>query len=212
MADWQNPCGGTRWRMAPDGIRVELEEEGFAAYEPGTAAFSQLSQTWDNWGDLITDAAQEWEVPPEWILGIMTAETGFLSHDPAAQARAGSPAGARGLMQLMPQYFGGDLTDPAHNVDLGVEFLAELDERTGGQLPLMTANYNAGSLRCSPGRNEWGWVIDDNYTRKVIEGSNAAYQHLDLTPRGSAGEGLLVMPVLAVGAAILLGATLGRAS
>jgi soluble lytic murein transglycosylase len=72
--------------------------------------------------------------------------------DPAAQ----SSAGARGLMQLMPntakrtaKRFGiefdlGQLLDPAYNVKLGVAHLGELMDDWKGSHILMFASYNAG--------------------------------------------------------------------
>ena len=71
-----------------------------------------------------------------------------------------SPAGARGLMQVMPgtaelmagklekPYVKGDLTgDPAYNVTLGAAYLAQLVEEFGPTVALIAAGYNAG-----PGR------------------------------------------------------------
>lgn len=71
-----------------------------------------------------------------------------------------SPAGARGLMQVMPgtadlmagklgkAYVLGDLTeDPAYNVALGAGYLAQLVEEFGPAVALIASGYNAG-----PGR------------------------------------------------------------
>lgn len=71
-----------------------------------------------------------------------------------------SPAGARGLMQVMPgtaelmagkldkPYVKGDLTsNPAYNVTLGAAYLAQLVEEFGPTVALIAAGYNAG-----PGR------------------------------------------------------------
>ncbi|PKP63941.1 MAG: lytic transglycosylase, partial [Alphaproteobacteria bacterium HGW-Alphaproteobacteria-8] len=110
-----------------------------------------------------------------------------------------SPAGARGLMQLMPgtaqkvsrdlgvRYDLGALTgDPAYNVKLGKAYLAEMLAQFGGAKMLAAAAYNAG-----PGRaDQWVGRLGDprqamdpvdwiehipftetrNYVQRVMEG------------------------------------------
>lgn len=74
--------------------------------------------------------------------------------------RARSPAGAQGLMQLMPDtaaatakdlgmaYQEAWLTsDPAYNVTLGSAFLRKLVDEFGPAIPLVAAGYNAGPRR-----------------------------------------------------------------
>ena len=78
-----------------------------------------------------------------------------------------SPAGARGLMQVMPgtaklmaaktgkDYVLSDLTDdPAYNVGLGSAYLAQLVEEFGPAVALIASGYNAG-----PGRPR-RWVTE----------------------------------------------------
>ncbi len=75
---------------------------------------------------------------------------------------AGSGAGAKGLMQLMPStarqqahllglpYSAGRLTsDPAYNVTLGSEYLKGLVDRFGPSLALIAVGYNAGPNRAA---------------------------------------------------------------
>ncbi|WP_083445075.1 lytic transglycosylase domain-containing protein [Pseudorhodobacter aquimaris] len=78
-----------------------------------------------------------------------------------------SPAGARGLMQVMPgtaklmaakmgqDYALGNLTsDPAYNVRLGAGYLAQLVEEFGPAVALIASGYNAG-----PGRPR-SWITE----------------------------------------------------
>jgi soluble lytic murein transglycosylase-like protein len=59
-----------------------------------------------------------------------------------------SPAGARGIMQLMPdtaaQYGVADICDPAQNIKGGVHFLKDLTAQFQGNMMLVAAAYNAG--------------------------------------------------------------------
>jgi len=86
-------------------------------------------------------------------LAIARRESEF---DPRAQ----SPVGARGLMQVMPAtaeivskrlglaYGVGKLTaDPAYNVTLGAQYLAEMIETFGPSIALIASGYNAGPRR-----------------------------------------------------------------
>lgn len=87
---------------------------------------------------------------PALVFGMMRAES-------AMQADARSPAGARGLLQLMPgtaqgvarrtglRYEGAaDLYRPERNIALGIAHLHELAQRFDGDWTLVAAAYNAG--------------------------------------------------------------------
>ncbi len=91
------------------------------------------------------------------VLAIVRAESAF---NPGAR----SPAGALGLMQLMPETAkltarragirhtgGGALFEPAHNIALGTHYLAQMLARYDGNFAMAAAAYNAG-----PGRvRQW---------------------------------------------------------
>ena len=95
----------------------------------------------------------ETKVPKEFAYAIARRESEF-------NPKVVSPAGARGLMQLMPgtakdmsraigeEYsLGGLLRDPAYNARLGTTFLKELEGRFKGNPVLMSVAYNAGPRR-----------------------------------------------------------------
>ena len=98
-------------------------------------------------------ADRDLPAPPELALAIARRESEF---NPVVV----SPAGARGLMQLMPGtaramadalqvgYDPNDLLiDPVYNARLGAAYLARLGARFDGNIVLMSVGYNAGPTR-----------------------------------------------------------------
>ena len=92
---------------------------------------------------LIDAIALSEGVEPALVHAVITQESGYRPH-------VRSPAGAVGLMQLMPATgvrFGlssAARADPAQNVRAGVRYLKWLIRRFNGALPLALAGYNAG--------------------------------------------------------------------
>jgi soluble lytic murein transglycosylase-like protein len=91
--------------------------------------------------DLIESAAADKGIPASLIAAVIRAESGF-------NPNAVSPAGAKGLMQLMDGTAAGlgvtDSFDPAQNINGGATFLTSLLERYDGSVALALAAYNAG--------------------------------------------------------------------
>lgn len=91
---------------------------------------------------IVERAARAHGVDEALVHAVIFAES---SYDPDAI----SPAGASGLMQLMPataaHYGVRDLFDPAQNVGGGVRFLRDLLKRFDGNVELAVAAYNAGA-------------------------------------------------------------------
>ncbi len=75
----------------------------------------------------------------------------IAEHESAYGATTNSPAGARGIMQLMPatadRYGVKDACDAEENIRGGVAYLKDLTQRFHGQIMLIAAAYNAGETR-----------------------------------------------------------------
>jgi len=89
----------------------------------------------------IKSAASRHGVPVELICGVILQESG-------GQSRVVSKAGAKGLMQLMPdtaRRFGvRNSFNPAQNIEGGTKYLRWLLNRFDGNVELTLAAYNAG--------------------------------------------------------------------
>lgn len=103
----------------------------------------------DPYAVIIAEASRRFGIPDGWIRAVMRVE----SH---GDVRALSPAGAMGLMQIMPATWaelrirhrlGGDPYDARDNIIGGAAYLREMHDRYGS--PGFLAAYNAG-----PGRYE----------------------------------------------------------
>lgn len=97
----------------------------------------------------VAEASQQFGMPEDWIYAVMRVESG-------GRIGAVSPAGAMGLMQIMPGTWarqriqfglGTDPFDPRDNIIAGTSYLREMYDRYGADGFL--AAYNAG-----PGRYE----------------------------------------------------------
>ncbi|MDR3529302.1 MAG: lytic transglycosylase domain-containing protein [Rhodopila sp.] len=117
-----------------------------AATEPSSAPVGHEALV-DRWLPEIAAAAQRFGIPERWVCAVMRAESGGI---PSVT----SPAGAMGLMQIMPATWvdlrrryslGADPYEPHDNILGGVAYLRELLDRYGS--PNFLAAYNAGPAR-----------------------------------------------------------------
>jgi soluble lytic murein transglycosylase-like protein len=135
----------------------------------------------NHWQALVDDAGVEFRVPSREIWAIMWAESGG---NPKAQ----SPAGAMGLMQVMPFHFPAgsteaEMLEPRNNIRTGVRVMAS--RRQGGQHDLVqvASLYNAGgNADGSPFTNDqkpglatrWGYASEPGYIDAVVAAFNTA--------------------------------------
>jgi hypothetical protein len=128
----------------------------------GLAPFRRLSL--DKLRPVILRAARRYRLDPALIAAVIKAESAF---DP----KAVSWAGARGLMQLMPntaKLMGvKDSFDPEQNVMGGSRYLREMLNRFGGDLTLAVAAYNCGPERVARVRRVPDIAETRNYVRTV---------------------------------------------
>jgi hypothetical protein len=107
---------------------------------PGSGAVSSTVSGTVPFASLFNAAAAKYGVDARLLAAVARQESGY-------DARAVSPAGARGLMQLMPGTARGlgvaDPFDPAQAVDGAARMLRDLQRRFGST-ELALAAYNAG--------------------------------------------------------------------
>ena len=102
------------------------------------------------WGTQIVDWAVEHDLDPNLVATVMQIES---CGDPGAV----SPAGARGLFQVMPYHFveGEDPHDPSINALRGLSYLRLSLDSFEGDAAMAMAGYNGGINGASRPQSEW---------------------------------------------------------
>jgi soluble lytic murein transglycosylase len=137
--------------------------------------------------DEIIDSAGRYQINPAWTFAIARRESSFMSD-------ANSPAGAKGLMQVMPatakhlqkrKVTNKRLMNAKANIKLGTKYLKRLLDRHDGNQVLATAAYNAGPYRVRSWLKDlkpmpadiWIETIPYKETREYVK-SVMAYQEI----------------------------------
>lgn len=150
---------------------------------------------------------QAYDVHPAFAMAIARRESSFM-------VDAVSPAGARGLMQLMPgtaRYISegrvatDDLFDATHNVKFGVQYLRYLMDKMGDNPVLVSASYNAGWQRVmkwlpadkNVETDIWIETIPYKETRNYVK-AVMAYRYIYEQQLGSSSELFLQLAASAI--------------
>lgn len=153
-----------------------------AADAPGQARVRALAP-------LMADVAQRHDIDPLLLHALAHIESRH-------QSQAVSPAGARGLMQVMPatgrrmgiQSADRELLSPAANLEASARYLKLLQARFGNDLRLVLAAYNAGEGAVERhGRRVPPYAETQAYVRNVL----AVYTELRHRLGGAAPRGAL---------------------
>ena len=127
---------------------------------------------------IIFETGKRQGVDPRFIHAVIKQES---KYDPDAT----SPAGAKGLMQLMPatakRFNCDDLKDQACNVEAGTKYLAWLLKRFNGDVSLALAGYNAGEGAVNKYQGIPPYQETENYVKKIVANYGKTY-HPVLSP------------------------------
>ncbi|MBS0200188.1 MAG: lytic transglycosylase domain-containing protein [Proteobacteria bacterium] len=143
-------------------IRYSYIERCFACDPTSRVNFRTLALNTTAYQSEIASASKLYGVEESVVRAIIHAESAY-------NPRALSRVGAQGLMQLMPataRRFGvGNPFDAAQNIQGGVQYLAWLAKRYGGDLTRIAAGYNAGEGAV----DKYGGVPPYSETRAYVE-------------------------------------------
>ena len=161
--------GGVSELAAADIASWEAEEytapvvaEALAAVAPVIVAKLETRK-----GDFYSEIAKRYNMPEALVRSIIKAESN-------GNARAVSPKGAIGLMQLMPgtaRDLGADPTNPEQNVDAGTRYLKNLLARyedKDDQVARAVAAYNAGPGAVDKYKGVPPYKETQTYVRRVL--------------------------------------------
>lgn len=133
----------------------------------------------DNYGEIVSKYAKEYDVDPYLILSVIKAESNFDSN-------ATSRQNAKGLMQVTPptakwivdqmgitEFNDESLYDPEINIKLGTWYLKNLEGEFGENLDLVLASYNGGRGNVNK------WLKDINYSRNGTDLHSIPFKETD---------------------------------
>jgi cell division protein FtsN len=134
----------------PAAIDQSQEASQYAAHARGS--YTPPGPPGDPWGPYVSEAAQRFDVPQQWIRAVMAVESGGEEYQ--GDHLITSPVGAMGLMQVMPETYddlrsqynlSDDAYDPHNNILAGAAYMREMYDIYGS--PGFLAAYNAGPHR-----------------------------------------------------------------
>lgn len=145
----------------------EPSPDGIVKYESSTTSYMKKAKWMLNhskFKSIIHSLANHHRVQPALVEALILAESAY---NPMAISRAG----ARGLMQLMPQtakFYGvKEVHNPEENIAGGIQYLSELIEKYNNNLDLALAAYNAGETAVEKYRGIPPYAETIDYVAKV---------------------------------------------
>ena len=122
-------------------VPTSSQSSNYKVYIKETPNKTLDSYNEDQYDHVISEASNKHGVPFSLLKALIKTESDF-------NPMAISSAGARGLMQLMPENIKTlkikNPFDPKENIMGGTQFLKQMIDRFNGKLPLALAAYNAG--------------------------------------------------------------------
>ena len=151
----------------------------------GTASATPMAATGPSelgadvpYGAEITAAAKKYGLDPALLAGLVKQESGF-------NPNAGSPAGARGLTQLMPATAAGlgvtNVLDPAQSLEGGAKYLRQQLDAFDGDVTRALAAYNAGPGAVQRYGGVPPYAETQNYVR-AVQANATAYRAASPSP------------------------------
>jgi hypothetical protein len=162
--------GRTTYTDRPDNphyVKVDLKPKGWTDPTSSARNLAFARKNMDKYRQSVAKVSEEYGLPEPLLHAVITVESAY---DPWAV----SPAGAMGLMQLMPgtakRYGVSNSFDPEENIRGGSKYLKYLMSLFKNDLNLVLAAYNAGEGAVQKYGNAIPpYTETQNYVRKVRE-------------------------------------------
>ncbi len=182
LASAQGPMAAAPAAAEPKSFSTELANATgttlTSAATPATTAASTATPTASElpagtpYASEITAAAKANGLDPALLAGLIKQESNF-------NPTAGSPAGARGLAQLMPATAAGlgvtNVLDPVQSINGGAKYLAQQLKTFGGDVAKALAAYNAGPGAVQRFGGIPPYAETQNYVR-IVQANAATYR------------------------------------
>jgi soluble lytic murein transglycosylase-like protein len=161
------PQQNQKTELAPkvNSVKAEIIKKAAAEKKEKTAKES-VSDAPADVDSIIKESAAKYGVDESLVRAIAKNESNYRTD-------AVSPAGAIGVMQLMPATAEGlgvkDIYNPYDNIDGGTKYLKELLDTFGGDITKTVAAYNAGPQAVKAYGGVPPYAETQNYVERVLE-------------------------------------------
>jgi soluble lytic murein transglycosylase-like protein len=150
------------------------------------AAQGKVSGSPTAYDGMFQAAATKYRLDPNLLKAVAKNESNF---NPGAV----SPAGAKGLMQIMPFNFQGlgisNPLDPTQSIEGGAQMLRKLLDKYGGDVSRALAAYNAGSGAVDKYGGIPPFAETQTYVKRVLDTLHGYQQTTPLTAASAAAPG-----------------------